>query len=87
MADFVEAQVSEDLSSRDRADEDFRTLFEAAYGPVVRTLWLVVHDRALADRVGSAAATRSRTVRRRVREASRWARRMATRRTHRSGRS
>ena len=49
VADFVEASVSGDRSPRARADEDFRTVFEAAYGPVVRTVWLVVHDRALAE--------------------------------------
>lgn len=86
VADFVEAQVSEDLSSRDRADEDFRTLFEAAYGPVVRTVWLVVHDRALAEEVAQDAFVelfRHWSAVRHYERPDLWVRRVAIRRAQR----
>ena len=55
VTDFVEAPMSEDVGTRAQARDEFRALFEAAYGPVVRTVWLVVHDRALAEEVAQDA--------------------------------
>lgn len=36
-------------------DDEFRSLFEAAYPSVVRTVWFVVHDRAVAEEVAQDA--------------------------------
>ena len=55
VTDFVEAPMSEDVGTRAQARDEFRALFEAAYGPVVRTVWLVVRDRALAEEVAQDA--------------------------------
>ena len=55
MADFAEARAPEGARPRERPGEEFRILFEAAYGPVVRTVWLVVHDRGLAEEVAQDA--------------------------------
>ena len=55
-----QSSIMDGVVPRDRVrthatDDDFRGLFEAAYPGMVRTVWFVVHDRAVAEEVAQDA--------------------------------
>ena len=55
MADIAHPANAEHITIGARSDDEFRSVFTAAYGPVVRTVWLVVHDRAAAEDIAQDA--------------------------------
>lgn len=68
------------------AEEDYRRLFEAAYPRLVRTVWFVVHDQAIAEEVAQDAFVELYRHWSRVRSYDRpeaWVRRVGVRKAQR----
>ena len=86
MADIAHPANAEHITIGARSDDEFRSVFTAAYGPVVRTVWLVVHDRAAAEDIAQDAFVELYRHWRKVRRYERpdlWVRRVALRKAQR----
>ena len=86
MTDFVQSRSTSETANRALLHDEFQTLFEASYGPVVRTVWLVAHDWAVAEEVTQEAFVELYRRWSRVRTYDRpdlWVRRVAIRKAQR----
>ena len=86
MTDFVQSRNTGETANRTLLHDEFQTLFGAAYGPVVRTVWLVTHDWAVAEEVTQEAFVELYRRWSRVRTYDRpdlWVRRVAIRKAQR----
>jgi RNA polymerase sigma-70 factor (ECF subfamily) len=86
VTDFVQSRNTGETANRTLLHDEFQTLFGAAYGPVVRTVWLVTHDWAVAEEVTQEAFVELYRRWSRVRTYDRpdlWVRRVAIRKAQR----
>jgi RNA polymerase sigma-70 factor (ECF subfamily) len=86
VADIAHPANAEHITVGARTHDEFRSVFTAAYAPVVRTVWLVVHDRAAAEDIAQDAFVELYRHWRKVCRYERpdlWVRRVALRRAQR----